>query len=49
MDPLFAEQLKKKVAPVIERYFRSEVTGLEHFPPSGRIGGVEPLRWDVDT
>ena len=34
-DPEFTEQLATKIRPLIERYFRSEVNGLDNLPPSG--------------
>jgi hypothetical protein len=32
-DPVFTEMATNVVAPVITRWFRSEVRGLESFPP----------------
>jgi len=34
-DPGFTEQIKKWAGPVIKRYFRAEVHGLEAIPPAG--------------
>jgi 1-acyl-sn-glycerol-3-phosphate acyltransferase len=34
-DPGFAEKLKSVVGPIIKGWFRSEVRGLESFPPVG--------------
>lgn len=34
-DPEFTEGLKNKVEPIVKRYFRSEVRGLDSFPSSG--------------
>ena len=34
-DPVFTEQATKLVAPVISRWFRAEVRGLDFFPPTG--------------
>jgi 1-acyl-sn-glycerol-3-phosphate acyltransferase len=34
-DPAFTEQLKQKVWPILKRYFRAEVRGLEAVPPAG--------------
>jgi 1-acyl-sn-glycerol-3-phosphate acyltransferase len=34
-DPGFTEQLTNAVAPIIKRYFRFEVNGIDHLPPSG--------------
>jgi 1-acyl-sn-glycerol-3-phosphate acyltransferase len=34
-DPAFTEQLTKWVAPVIQRYFRSEVHGVDAIPAAG--------------
>ena len=36
-DPAFTELGNKVVAPVIRRWFRSEVRGLECFPPAGSV------------
>ncbi len=36
-DPAFTAQAKKLVAPIINRYFRVEVRGLESFPPAGGV------------
>ena len=36
-DPAFTELFNKVVAPVIQRWFRSEVRGLESFPPAGGV------------
>ena len=34
-DPGFTEQIKKWAGPVIKRYFRAEVRGLDAVPPAG--------------
>ena len=34
-DPVFTEMATNLVAPVIKRWFRSEVRGLDSFPPAG--------------
>jgi 1-acyl-sn-glycerol-3-phosphate acyltransferase len=34
-DPTFTEQIKNWVGPVIKRYFRAEVHGLDAVPPAG--------------
>jgi 1-acyl-sn-glycerol-3-phosphate acyltransferase len=34
-DPVFTRQIKNWVGPVIKRYFRAEVRGLEAMPPAG--------------
>lgn len=34
-DPGFTEQIKNWVGPVVQRYFRSEVHGLDGVPPAG--------------
>ena len=34
-DPGFTEQVKNWVGPVIKRYFRAEVHGLDAIPPAG--------------
>jgi 1-acyl-sn-glycerol-3-phosphate acyltransferase len=31
-DPAFTARIKEKVKPLVERYFRSEVRGMEHMP-----------------
>jgi 1-acyl-sn-glycerol-3-phosphate acyltransferase len=36
-DPEFAKQVKNTVGPVIKRWFRSEVRGLDSFPPGGAL------------
>lgn len=36
-DPAFTAQAKKLVAPIIQRWFRVEVRGLESIPPSGGV------------
>jgi 1-acyl-sn-glycerol-3-phosphate acyltransferase len=36
-DPIFTAQAKKLVAPIINRWFRVEVRGLESFPPAGGV------------
>lgn len=36
-DPAFTAQAKKIVAPVINRWFRAEVRGLESIPPAGGV------------
>ncbi|HYB37146.1 MAG TPA: lysophospholipid acyltransferase family protein [Mycobacterium sp.] len=36
-DPIFTEQAKKVVAPIIQRWFRSEVRSLECIPPAGGV------------
>jgi 1-acyl-sn-glycerol-3-phosphate acyltransferase len=34
-DPAFVEQMNKVVSPVIQRWFRTEVRGVEHIPSTG--------------
>ena len=34
-DPAFTEQIKNWVGPIVKRYFRSEVRGLDAVPPAG--------------
>jgi 1-acyl-sn-glycerol-3-phosphate acyltransferase len=34
-DPGFTEQIKNRVGPLVERYFRAEVRGLDAIPPAG--------------
>jgi len=34
-DPAFTEQVKDKAWPVLKRYFRAEVGGLDAFPEAG--------------
>ena len=34
-DPIFTEQIKNWVGPVIKRYFRAEVHGLDAVPAAG--------------
>lgn len=53
-DPTFTELLINAVAPVINRWFRPEVRGLETFPPTGgallvsnHSGGVLTPDWNV--
>ena len=53
-DPTFTELLIKAVAPVISRWFRPEVRGLETFPSAGgallvsnHSGGVLTPDWNV--
>ena len=53
-DPVFTELLINAVAPVIERWFRPQVQGLEAFPPTGgalvvsnHSGGVLTPDWNV--
>jgi 1-acyl-sn-glycerol-3-phosphate acyltransferase len=36
-DPTFTAQAKKLVAPIINRWFRAEVRGLESIPPAGGV------------
>ncbi len=36
-DPTFTEQIKNWVGPVIKRYFRAEVHGLDAIPPAGGV------------
>ena len=36
-DPVFTEQLTKLVGPLIKRYFRSEVRGLDSMPSAGGV------------
>jgi hypothetical protein len=36
-DPTFTAQAKKLVAPIINRWFRVEVRGLESLPPAGGV------------
>ena len=35
MGSAFTEELRNKIGPIIEQYFRSEVTGLEFLPATG--------------
>jgi 1-acyl-sn-glycerol-3-phosphate acyltransferase len=51
-DPAFTKQLNNVVTPVIKRWFRAEVRGLESFPPAGgavvvsnHSGGVLTPDW----
>ncbi len=53
-DPTFTELLINAVTPVIKRWFRPEVRGLETFPPTGgallvsnHSGGVLTPDWNV--
>jgi 1-acyl-sn-glycerol-3-phosphate acyltransferase len=53
-DPTFTEMLINAVNPVIKRWFRPEVRGLETFPPAGgallvsnHSGGVLTPDWNV--
>ena len=53
-DPGFTKQLIGVVTPVIKRWFRAEVRGLESFPPAGGVlvvsnhsGGVLPPDWNI--
>jgi 1-acyl-sn-glycerol-3-phosphate acyltransferase len=34
-DPVFTRKFKNAVGPVVKRYFRAEVNGLEALPASG--------------
>ncbi|CAN5817473.1 1-acyl-sn-glycerol-3-phosphate acyltransferase [soil metagenome] len=34
-DPGFTEQIKRVLGPIVQRYFRAEVRGMELFPDSG--------------
>jgi len=34
-DPIFTRQVSNAVGPVVKRYFRAEVNGLESLPPAG--------------
>ncbi|WP_319433924.1 lysophospholipid acyltransferase family protein [Mycobacterium sp. RTGN5] len=34
-DPAFTAQVSKVVSPIVRRYFRAEVRGLENMPPAG--------------
>jgi 1-acyl-sn-glycerol-3-phosphate acyltransferase len=34
-DPTFTEQVKKWIGPIVKRYFRAEVRGLDAVPPAG--------------
>src|SRR3984893_7923104 len=36
-DPMFTEKVKKAVGPIIKRWFRSEVRGLDAFPLGGAL------------
>lgn len=36
-DPTFAKQVKSLVGPIINRWFRAEVRGLEKFPAAGGV------------
>jgi 1-acyl-sn-glycerol-3-phosphate acyltransferase len=53
-DPAFNELLINAVTPVVKRWFRAEVRGLESFPPTGgalvvsnHSGGVLAPDWNV--
>ena len=53
-DPVFTELLINAVTPVLKRWFRPEVRGLETFPPTGgallvsnHSGGVLTPDWNV--
>ncbi|BBY40434.1 hypothetical protein MMAN_45680 [Mycobacterium mantenii] len=53
-DPVFTELMINLVTPVIRRWFRSEVRGLDTFPPNGgallvsnHSGGVLTPDWNV--
>ena len=47
-DPIFTEQVKNRVGPLIKRYFRAEVHGLgRHSVRRRRAVGVQPFRRDV--
>lgn len=53
-DPAFTRQLISVVTPVIKRWFRAEVRGLEFFPPAGgalvvsnHSGGVLTPDWNI--
>jgi len=53
-DPGFTKQLIGVVTPVIKRWFRAEMRGLESFPPAGGVlvvsnhsGGVLPPDWNI--
>lgn len=53
-DPTFTELLINAVTPVINRWFRPDVRGLENFPPTGgallvsnHSGGVLTPDWNV--
>ena len=53
-DPLFTELLINAVTPIINRWFRPEVRGLENFPPAGgallvsnHSGGLLTPDWNV--
>jgi 1-acyl-sn-glycerol-3-phosphate acyltransferase len=53
-DPGFTKQLISMVTPVIKRWFRAEVRGLESFPPAGgalvvsnHSGGVLTPDWNI--
>ncbi|MEO3758550.1 lysophospholipid acyltransferase family protein [Mycobacterium sp. B14F4] len=39
-DPAFTARATKLIAPIINRYFRVEVRGLESFPPAGGVLAV---------
>jgi 1-acyl-sn-glycerol-3-phosphate acyltransferase len=34
-DPEFTEQIKNRIGPIVKRYFRAEVHGLDAIPPAG--------------
>src|SRR5690349_25020917 len=36
-DPIFTAQAKKMVAPIINRWFRAEVRGLQSIPSAGGV------------
>ena len=53
-DPVFTERLINAVTPIIKRWFRPEVRGLESFPATGgalvvsnHSGGVLTPDWNV--
>ena len=53
-DPAFTKLLISLVTPVIKRWFRAEVRGLESFPPAGgalvvsnHSGGVLTPDWNI--
>lgn len=36
-DPVFTARANRAIAPIVNRYFRAEVRGLEHIPPAGAV------------
>ena len=49
-DPEFTKLLDSVVAPLVKRWFRAEVRGLENLPAGRRrFAGVEPFRRRADA